>query len=486
MVAGMGSGPWRVLVVDDEENLNWSLVNSLRKEGYTTDGALSGEDALRRLETTTYDCVLSDVKMPGMDGFELLQWVRRRRPQTRIIMMTAFGSPTARQDAMRAGVIAYLEKPFDLLALKNELRRLAAGEVAGAAEGEGYDLLEVARVLNLARRDMALSVQGGGHSGRLRFLRGELIWAEAGALQGDAAFLALCTTRGGRAQPESWDGRADRNVWLPVSHLIYQALTSRDSHTTGATGPLSVTRSTLAPAAPGATVSAAAVAVPPTTLTPALDQAPAMAAITTTDTEIMSAVPAASTMTAVAAGAAPRSAEEVGQPASRPSAVSTAPPITASLPVPPVTPDAGSAAVAEPVEALARTLGTPCGVALLRIDGAVLAQCWQGLRPRQPRGRLHPHERAHAPAASRGTRRARRDARGHAAARGGYGGRRRDAPRLRRQPGASAAVRGPEASTRAGGHAGASASSRLRFCGFVAAGGRPEELWRVHLKRRHG
>ncbi|HZC78198.1 MAG TPA: response regulator, partial [Ktedonobacterales bacterium] len=158
MAVGMGRGPWRVLVVDDEENLNWSLVNSLRKEGYTTDGALSGEDALRRLETTTYDCVLSDVKMPGMDGFELLQWVCRRRPQTRIIMMTAFGSPTARQDAMRAGVIAYLEKPFDLLALKNELRRLAAGEVTGAAEGEGYDLLEVARVLNLARRDMALSV----------------------------------------------------------------------------------------------------------------------------------------------------------------------------------------------------------------------------------------------------------------------------------------------------------------------------------------
>src|SRR5260370_23174130 len=67
MAAGTGRGPWRVLVVDDEENLNWSLVNSLRKEGYTTDGALSGEDALRRLEAPTYDCILSDVKMPAMD-----------------------------------------------------------------------------------------------------------------------------------------------------------------------------------------------------------------------------------------------------------------------------------------------------------------------------------------------------------------------------------------------------------------------------------
>src|SRR5260221_9452190 len=138
MVAGMGRGPWRVLVVDDEQNLNWSRVNSLRKAAYTTDGALSGEDGLRRLETTTYDCVLSDVKMPGMDGFELLQWVRRRRPQTRIIMMTAFGSPTARQDAIRAGAIAYLDKPFDLLALKNKLSRLAAGEVSRADAGAGF------------------------------------------------------------------------------------------------------------------------------------------------------------------------------------------------------------------------------------------------------------------------------------------------------------------------------------------------------------
>ncbi|MGZ3680698.1 MAG: response regulator transcription factor, partial [Ktedonobacterales bacterium] len=72
-------GSWSILVVDDEENLNWSLVNSLRKEGYTADGALTGEDAQRRMTATRYDCVISDVKMPGMDGFELLQWLRQHR-----------------------------------------------------------------------------------------------------------------------------------------------------------------------------------------------------------------------------------------------------------------------------------------------------------------------------------------------------------------------------------------------------------------------
>src|SRR6185437_6205484 len=97
-----------------------------------------------------YDCIISDVKMPGMDGFELLQWLRHHQPSTRVIMMTAFGSPTARQEAQQSGVVAYLEKPFDLRVLKEELRRLA-GNAARAEAGiaEGYDVLDVVQVLHL-------------------------------------------------------------------------------------------------------------------------------------------------------------------------------------------------------------------------------------------------------------------------------------------------------------------------------------------------
>src|SRR5579884_3132157 len=118
---------WRILVVDDEENLNWSLVHSLRKDGYAAQGTASGQEALRLLAEAPYDCVISDVMMPGMDGFELLQWIRAHRPATRVLMMTAFGSPTTRQEAINAGVVAYLEKPFDLRSLKRELSRMAQG-----------------------------------------------------------------------------------------------------------------------------------------------------------------------------------------------------------------------------------------------------------------------------------------------------------------------------------------------------------------------
>lgn len=231
---GMAAGQrvWRVLVVDDEENLNWSLVTSLRKDNYAADGALTGEDALRRMAAQNYDIIISDVKMPGMDGFELLQWLRAHRPQTRVVMMTAFGSPTDRAEALRGGVIAYLEKPFDLRALKDELRRLTdpprGQQTGGPAANEGYDLLEVARVISLAHRDIALLVESAGRSGRLRFLRGDLIWAEAGDLTGDAAFVALTSPRSGRVQPEPWDGRSARNVTQPLPQLIHIAMMQRE------------------------------------------------------------------------------------------------------------------------------------------------------------------------------------------------------------------------------------------------------------------
>src|SRR5262249_7155455 len=178
MAAGSGEHSWRILIVDDEENLNWSLVNSLRMEGYTADGVTTGTDAQQRLRSTRYDCVVSDVMMPGMDGFELLQWIRRNQPATRVIMMTAFGSPTSRQEALKGGVVAYLEKPFDLHVLKEEVAKMAGAGSASAPLGRAdeYDLLEVAQVLNLSRRDIALSLKSGEQAGRIRFLRGEPVW----------------------------------------------------------------------------------------------------------------------------------------------------------------------------------------------------------------------------------------------------------------------------------------------------------------------
>ena len=238
----------RVLVVDDEENLNWSLVTSLRREQYAADGALTAEDARRRMADSVYDCVISDIQMPGMDGFQLLSWLREQRPQPRVIMMTAFGSPSVRQEAFRSGVTAYLEKPFDLAALKHELRKaLAAPAQAGAT---AFDMLEITQVISLSRRDMAIQTQIGDQSGLLIFERGDLVSAAFGALRGEQAFFAMCVAPAQVASPAPMPEVIERNVTQPVSALIFDALLKRD------TG--------LAAAAPGGAAPAAPMQRPPT------------------------------------------------------------------------------------------------------------------------------------------------------------------------------------------------------------------------------
>jgi CheY-like chemotaxis protein len=225
---GLTSGPRvvRVLVVDDEENLNWSLVTSLRREQYAADGALTAEDARRRMVDVNYDCIVSDIQMPGMDGFQLLSWLRAQRPQARVIMMTAFGSPSVRQEAIRHGVAAYLEKPFDLAALKHELRRALDTPAQSTAS---YDLIEITQVISLSRRDVAVQAQVGDQVGLFIFERGELISVVYGALRGEQAFFAMCATPAQLATPAPVPERVERNVTQPVSSLIFDALLKRDA-----------------------------------------------------------------------------------------------------------------------------------------------------------------------------------------------------------------------------------------------------------------
>ncbi len=217
---------WRVLVVDDEENLNWSLVASLRRENYAADGALTAEEARRRLTDTAYDCVISDIKMPGIDGFQLLSWLREWRPSTRVIMMTAFGSPSVRQEAFRNGVIAYLEKPFDLRALKLELRRTLETH---SYQSASYDLIDITQAINVGRRDLAAQVIAGGQTGLLVFERGDLVSAEYGELRGDEAFQAMCATTAQRIWQVAPTTLSERNVTKPVSALIFDALLARNA-----------------------------------------------------------------------------------------------------------------------------------------------------------------------------------------------------------------------------------------------------------------
>lgn len=103
----------RIMVVDDEEMICEALKGWFLKDGYQVETAFSGSDALERMGETPCDIYLVDVKMPGMDGIELLSRLKERQPEALVVMMTAHGSIQTAVEAIKRGAMDYLCKPFD-------------------------------------------------------------------------------------------------------------------------------------------------------------------------------------------------------------------------------------------------------------------------------------------------------------------------------------------------------------------------------------
>lgn len=119
---------WKILIVDDEEDLTWSLSRKLGRAPSNLDVvcANSGLKALEVLQATPIDLVLTDLRMPGINGLQLLSEIRSKYPQTRVIVMTAYGSPEIQEAINHWGETEYIEKPFEI----NELRRLIFNQLA--------------------------------------------------------------------------------------------------------------------------------------------------------------------------------------------------------------------------------------------------------------------------------------------------------------------------------------------------------------------
>jgi YesN/AraC family two-component response regulator len=122
--------PKRILIVDDESTLVFFLKQGLQESGIQclVDDAASGEDALTKLTYNKYDVLITDLKMPGISGFTLLEVARSLHPDIGIILMTAFGSPEVQDEATRLKVDGYLAKPFPTAELQSIITKVLTTE----------------------------------------------------------------------------------------------------------------------------------------------------------------------------------------------------------------------------------------------------------------------------------------------------------------------------------------------------------------------
>jgi len=117
----------KVLVIDDEEIVRISCRRALGPEGYEVSQAQNGIEGLRMLEKERYDLVLSDLKMPDMDGIEVLRMIKNRWPEVQVIIITGYQTVDTAVKAIKLGAFDYIEKPFTPDALVSAVGNALAG-----------------------------------------------------------------------------------------------------------------------------------------------------------------------------------------------------------------------------------------------------------------------------------------------------------------------------------------------------------------------
>lgn len=159
----------KVLLVEDDRALREALADTLLLGGHDYCAVGSAEEALQRAAQESFNLVVSDVNMPGMDGHELLSVLRVRHPQLPVLLMTAHGAVERAVDAMRQGAADYLVKPFEPKALLDLVQRhalggLDSGEGPVAFEPASAQLLELAA--RVARSDSTVLISGESGTGK--------------------------------------------------------------------------------------------------------------------------------------------------------------------------------------------------------------------------------------------------------------------------------------------------------------------------------
>ncbi|MBW8874884.1 MAG: response regulator [Acidobacteria bacterium] len=220
-----------VLVVDDEPSVLFALSEGLsdRRRGVKVATAASGVEAISLLEAERVDLVLTDLRMPEMDGFELLAYLRRNFAGLPVIVMTALsGDETAdRLD----GAVECFTKPFNVPDLKARIGELLAQRVKGRVEN--ITLPSFLQLLELERKTCTLVIRSLGRSGRLFFRGGRLVGAETGDLSGQPAALEIVTWEDADIEISDVCPPVEPEIEAGLSFLLMEGMRLQDERESG-------------------------------------------------------------------------------------------------------------------------------------------------------------------------------------------------------------------------------------------------------------
>jgi len=171
----------KILIVDDEQSIRYVLREILEDEKYQVEDAANGQDALEKLQSESFDVVLSDIKMPKMDGMALLEKVLEEGIDTQFIMISAHGTIDTALEATRKGAFDFIEKPPDLnrvlLAIRNALDKkslVSETKVLRKKVSKKYDIIGASKsiedvkttIAKVAPTDARVMITGANGTGK--------------------------------------------------------------------------------------------------------------------------------------------------------------------------------------------------------------------------------------------------------------------------------------------------------------------------------
>lgn len=215
----------RILIVDDEEDMVWSLRQNINNDRLQVEifTAASGEEALTVLNGNHIDLVLTDIRMPGMSGLDLLLEVKNRFPYTMVIIMTAFPSNEFKKEALLRGGLHFIEKPFDIKELRDVIRHALREENVFKGTVSGVGLADVIQINGLSRATLLLRVNQGESLGGIYFQEGEVVHAICGELEGEDAFFKIMEFTGGRLDSMPFTDLSARTINASLEALIFES-----------------------------------------------------------------------------------------------------------------------------------------------------------------------------------------------------------------------------------------------------------------------
>ena len=221
-----------VLIVDDEEPFLLSLSDGLSvyNKDFHVLTALNGRKAVDVLKSTTIDLVVTDLKMPEMNGFELLAFMSKNYSDIPVIVMTAYGTPETEGKLRNMGTSRYLEKPLDINMLAKSISDALSDGSSGRSD-QGISIASFLQLIEMENTTCTIKINTDVNTGYIYFEDGEVMDAKTGVLRGKAALLDIINWDNAEIDVKFICEINEKNIDSDLSQILMEGYRIREART---------------------------------------------------------------------------------------------------------------------------------------------------------------------------------------------------------------------------------------------------------------